>query len=133
MFYLWHSWFRASRHISCKMTNKMQLCRIIYYSLVPWLFYMYRAIISLETCKTTKELGNNKLYYTVASCWSFYKKYFISLKIGLSAICFISPIFNSILSSYQMLNINSRRLSYWFSITINRNVIETNITKHCRF
>jgi len=32
---------------SYKMTNKMQLCRIIYYSLVPWLLYMFRAILSL--------------------------------------------------------------------------------------
>ena len=30
-----------------KMTNKMQLCRIIYYSLVPWLLYMFRAMLSL--------------------------------------------------------------------------------------
>jgi len=29
--------------------------------------------ISLETCTATKEQGNNKLSYTVASCWSFYK------------------------------------------------------------
>ena len=25
----------------------MQLCRIIYYSIVPWLFYMFREILSL--------------------------------------------------------------------------------------
>ena len=25
----------------------MQLCRIIYYSIVPWLLYMFRAILSL--------------------------------------------------------------------------------------
>ena len=30
-----------------KMTNKMQLCRIVYYSIVPWLLYMFRAILSL--------------------------------------------------------------------------------------
>jgi hypothetical protein len=29
------------------MTNEMQLCRTIYYSIVPWLFYMLRAILSL--------------------------------------------------------------------------------------
>jgi hypothetical protein len=32
---------------SYKMTNKVQLCRIIYYSLVPWLLYMFRKILSL--------------------------------------------------------------------------------------
>jgi hypothetical protein len=30
-----------------KKTNKMQLSRIIYYSIVPWLVYMFRAILSL--------------------------------------------------------------------------------------
>jgi len=30
-----------------EMTNKIQLCRIIYYSIVPWLFNMFRAILSL--------------------------------------------------------------------------------------
>ena len=29
-----------------KMTNKMQLCRIIYYCIVPWLLYMFGAILS---------------------------------------------------------------------------------------
>ena len=29
------------------MINKMQLCRIIYYSIVPWLLYMFRAMFSL--------------------------------------------------------------------------------------
>jgi len=29
------------------MTNKMQLCGIIYYSIVPWLLYRFRAILSL--------------------------------------------------------------------------------------
>jgi len=29
-----------------KITNKMQLCRIIYYSTVPFLLYMFRAILS---------------------------------------------------------------------------------------
>ena len=33
--------------ILIKMTNKMQLCRIIYYSIVPWLLCMFRAILSL--------------------------------------------------------------------------------------
>jgi hypothetical protein len=33
--------------IPIKMINKMQLCRIIYYSIVPWLLYMFRAILSL--------------------------------------------------------------------------------------
>jgi len=33
--------------ILIKMTNKMQLCRIIHYSIVPWLLYMFRAIFSL--------------------------------------------------------------------------------------
>jgi len=51
----------------------MQLCRAIYYSLVPWLLYMFRAILSFETCRETKKQGNNKLSYTVASCWSFYE------------------------------------------------------------
>jgi len=32
-----------------KMTNKMQLCRTIYYSIVPWLLYMFRAILSLSS------------------------------------------------------------------------------------
>ena len=106
-----------------KMTNKMQLCRIIYYSIVLWLLWilgflgfitiimlcMFRAILSLiirriltvitasgfthfcrcrplslqfrscwwwaiillETCWAVKEQWNNKLSYTVASCWSF--------------------------------------------------------------
>jgi len=30
-----------------EMTNKLQLCRTIYYSIVPWLLYMFRAILSL--------------------------------------------------------------------------------------
>jgi len=30
-----------------QMTNKMQLCRIIYCSIFPWLFNMFRAILSL--------------------------------------------------------------------------------------
>ena len=29
-----------------KMTNKVQLYRIIYYSFVPWLLYMFRVILS---------------------------------------------------------------------------------------
>jgi len=28
------------------MTNEMQLCRIIYYSIIPWLLYVFR-ILSL--------------------------------------------------------------------------------------
>ena len=28
-----------------EMTNKMQLCRTIYYSIVPWLLNMFRAIL----------------------------------------------------------------------------------------
>jgi len=32
--------------ILIKMTNEMQLCRIIYYSIVPWLLYMFRVILS---------------------------------------------------------------------------------------
>jgi len=28
------------------MTNKMQQCRIIYYSIVPWLLYVFQAILS---------------------------------------------------------------------------------------
>ena len=57
--------------ILIKMTNKMKLCRIIYYSIVPWLVYMFRAILSLETCRRTKEKWNHKLSYTVSSCLSF--------------------------------------------------------------
>jgi len=41
-----------------EMTNKMQLCRKIYYSIVPWLLNMFRAIISLETCWAVKEQWN---------------------------------------------------------------------------
>jgi len=33
--------------ILIKMTSKMQLCRIIYYCIVPWLLYMFRVILSL--------------------------------------------------------------------------------------
>ena len=33
--------------ILIKMTNKMQLSRIIYYSIVPWLLYMFQVISSL--------------------------------------------------------------------------------------
>jgi hypothetical protein len=40
-----------AKNVSCinliAMTNNMQLCRIIYYSIVPWLIYMFRAILSL--------------------------------------------------------------------------------------
>jgi len=101
----------------------MQLCRIIYYSIVPWLLYVFRlispvirsiltvitasgfihmfcrllattvaydntrmkpeavitvkmllmmVIISLETCRAAREQWNNKLSYTVASCWFFF-------------------------------------------------------------
>ena len=35
------------RLILIKMTNEMQLCRIIYYSIIPWLFFMFQAILSL--------------------------------------------------------------------------------------
>jgi len=28
-----------------EMTNKMQLCRTIYYSIVPWLLSMFRVIL----------------------------------------------------------------------------------------
>ena len=38
---------KLSSVILIKMTNKMQLCRIIYYSIVPWLLYMFQAILSL--------------------------------------------------------------------------------------
>jgi len=30
-----------------EMTNKMQLCRTIFYSIFPWLLNMFRAILSL--------------------------------------------------------------------------------------
>jgi len=30
-----------------EMTNKMQLCRTVYYSIIPWLLNMIRAILSL--------------------------------------------------------------------------------------
>jgi len=33
--------------ILIKMSNKLQLCRLIYYSIIPWLLYMFRAILSL--------------------------------------------------------------------------------------
>jgi hypothetical protein len=36
-------------------TNKTQPCRTIYYSIVPWLLNMFRAITSLETCWAVKE------------------------------------------------------------------------------
>ena len=36
-----------------KMTNKMQPCRTIYYSIVPWLLYMFRAILSILSSKTS--------------------------------------------------------------------------------
>jgi len=32
---------------SYKMTNKMQTCRLIYYSIVPWLLCIFRVILSL--------------------------------------------------------------------------------------
>jgi hypothetical protein len=51
----------------------MQLYRTIYYSIVPWLLNMFRAILSLETCWAIKEQWDNKLSYTVTSCWSFLK------------------------------------------------------------
>jgi hypothetical protein len=35
------------QYSSYKMTNEMQLCRIIDNSIVPWLLYMFRAILSL--------------------------------------------------------------------------------------
>jgi len=44
------NWLRLTETFSwilVKMTNKMQLCRIIYYSIVPWLLYMFWAILSL--------------------------------------------------------------------------------------
>jgi hypothetical protein len=46
------SWFdvHGSMHHNknlIEMTNKMQLCRTIYYSIVPWLINMFRAILSL--------------------------------------------------------------------------------------
>jgi hypothetical protein len=51
-----------------EMTNKMQLCRDIYYFMVSWLLNMFGAIISLEIRWAVKEQRNNKLSYT---CWSF--------------------------------------------------------------
>jgi len=54
-----------------EMTNKMQLFRTIYYSIVPWLLNMFRTILSLEMCWAVKEKWNNKLSYTAASCWLF--------------------------------------------------------------
>jgi len=30
-----------------EMTNKMQLCRTVYYSIVPWLLNMFRVILSI--------------------------------------------------------------------------------------
>jgi len=42
--------FRGSVHHNInliEMTNKMQLCRTIYYSNVPWLLNMFRAMLSL--------------------------------------------------------------------------------------
>jgi hypothetical protein len=40
-----------AKNVSCiiliAITNKMQLCKTIYYSTVPWLLYMFRAILSL--------------------------------------------------------------------------------------
>ena len=38
---------RLKNAVLINMANKMQLCRIIYYSIVPWLLYMFRAILSL--------------------------------------------------------------------------------------
>jgi hypothetical protein len=66
-----------------EMTNKMQLCRTMYYSIVSWLLNMFRAIlsliirswwwaiISLETYWAVKEQWNNKLPYTGPFCLSF--------------------------------------------------------------
>jgi len=45
-----------------KMINKMQLCRIIYYSL---------AALHVSSSKHVEQPRNNKLSYTVGSCWSF--------------------------------------------------------------
>jgi hypothetical protein len=33
--------------LSYKMTNKVKMCRIIYYSIFPWLLYMFQAILLL--------------------------------------------------------------------------------------
>ena len=44
-----------------EMNNKMQLCRIVYYSIVPWLLSMFRAILSLII----------RSFYTVITASSF--------------------------------------------------------------
>jgi len=49
----WHSWFRDIHSsvphniILIKLTKKIQLCRIIYYSIAPCLLYMFWATLSL--------------------------------------------------------------------------------------
>ena len=59
------------------MTNKMQLYRIIYYSIVPWLLYMFRAILllitrSFQTVVTASGFThrNKELPFSVLCSWS---------------------------------------------------------------
>jgi hypothetical protein len=54
-----------------EMTNKILLCRTIYFPIVSWLLNIFQEITSLETCWAVKEQWENKLSYTVASCLSF--------------------------------------------------------------
>jgi hypothetical protein len=64
------------------MTNKIQLCRIIYYSLAALdvssdIFAHFQEHLNCITAsglihsKQVQEPRNNKLSYTVASCWPF--------------------------------------------------------------
>jgi hypothetical protein len=38
--------YQSVLNVPNKMTNRIQLCRIIYYFIIPWLLYMFRAILS---------------------------------------------------------------------------------------
>jgi hypothetical protein len=51
-----------------KMTNKMQLCRIIYYSLVTWLLYMFRAILLL-IIRSIYSVITASGFIHVCQCW----------------------------------------------------------------
>ena len=74
--------------ILIKMTNKMQLCRIIYYSITPWLLYMFRAILSLII----------RSILTVITASGFIQIYCCRLLSWLSSVSWLLNMFRAILS-----------------------------------
>jgi len=65
--------------ILVKMTNKMQLCRTIYYCIVPWLLYMFRAILSLIIGSILTVITASGFVYV---CYCRLQPYTLSVKLS---------------------------------------------------